>query len=74
MNSNDYSDALNNVTQFAQKVANEAKKTVTMEEGEMLLKITTLDANGKDIVLSTPEHYTVNGLVITFKNSFICTI
>ena len=67
----DYSYALENVSQFAQKVANEAKKTIVMEEGEMLLKITTKDKNGNDITLSTPEHYTVNGLVITFKNSFI---
>ncbi|MCH2533795.1 MAG: hypothetical protein MK008_05075 [Bdellovibrionales bacterium] len=69
--SKDYSNALENVSQFARKVANEAKKTIVMEEGEMLLKITTKDINGNDITLSTPDHYTVNGLVITFKNSFI---
>lgn len=69
--SKDYSNALENVSQFAQKVANEAKKTIVMEEGEMLIKITSKDKNGNDITLSTPEHYTVNGLVITFKNSFI---
>ena len=67
----DYSSALNNVGAFAQKVANESFKTLVMSPGEQLLRITGINETGESYTLSTPNDYTVNGLVITFTDSFV---
>ncbi|MCH2534118.1 MAG: hypothetical protein MK008_06735 [Bdellovibrionales bacterium] len=67
----DYSSALNNVGAFAQKVANESFKTLVLSPGEQLIRITGINKTGETYTLSTPEDYIVNGLVITFTDSFV---
>ncbi|MCH2533993.1 MAG: hypothetical protein MK008_06090 [Bdellovibrionales bacterium] len=67
----DYSLALENVTTFAEKVASEMKKTITLNEGERVIKITATDANGGVKTLSSPNDYIIQGLVVTFTEEFV---
>lgn len=69
--SKDYSNALDNISKFAETVASQAKKTITLNEGEKVIKITTKTEEGGTKILSTPEDYTIKGLVVTFKDEFI---
>lgn len=69
--STDYSAALNNIGSFAEKVAGGGYKTIQLSEGERVLKITTKSDEGNEYTLSTPEDYTVKGLVITLTESFV---
>ena len=69
--SSDYSLALENVTNFAEKVASEMKKTITLNEGERVIKITSTSENGGVKTLSSPSDYIIQGLVVTFTDEFI---
>lgn len=67
----DYSIALENVSKFAEKVASEMKKTITLKEGERVIQITSTADNGQAFTLSSPKDYKIQGLVVTFTDDFV---
>lgn len=69
--SSDYSLALENVTSFAEKVAKEMKKTIILNEGESVIKITANEPGGATKILSSPKDYIIQGLVVTFTDEFV---
>lgn len=71
--SDDYSSALNNIGDFAQKVVGGGYKTIDLKHGERVLKIMSKDSSGNPYTLSTPKDYNVKGLVVTLTDSFVAT-